>query len=150
MESWFCRLLPIAARNGVDDLASHMADGFRGDRAHWDCRTMLAIVAGALAVGVLIWFVSRLACGRDRRASRCGPKELFATLCRAHRLSWRDSWLLRRLARVQQLDDPARVFPDPDRLDCQDLAPSLKRHAPRLQSLRSRLFADLADVAETG
>ena len=45
------------------------------------------------------------------------PNRLFLSLCRAHRIAWSDRWLLWRLAASQRLEDPVRVFLEPERLD---------------------------------
>jgi hypothetical protein len=146
MMFWRSPALPFAGHNGVDELAARMSDGFRSDRTSVDIGTIVALLAGAAGIGFLLWIVAHLVGGYDRRATFNSPRKLFLRLCRAHRLTWRDTWLLWRLARSQRLGDPARLFLEPERFDPSDLAPGLRRHAERLQSLRDRLFADLSDL----
>ena len=144
MESWSCRALLLAERNGLDELASRMADGFRGDRVRLDFGQVAAMLLVAAGLAAVIWFLSRLTGGRDRRSVSNSPAKLFVSLCRTHGLNWKDTWLLWRLARWQQLDDAARLFLEPDHFDLDGLSPSLAAWGERLKSLRSRLFADLA------
>jgi hypothetical protein len=143
MGSWCFGDLPLLGRNGLDELASRMADGFRGDRARWDSTTLIAMVAGTTAIILLLWIVSRYVGRQDRRTVHQSPGKLFLRLCSAHRLTWTETWLLWRLARWRRLGDPARLFLEPERFDTRDLAPVLARHTPRIQSLCVRLFAGL-------
>jgi len=144
MESWCCRVLLLAERNGLDELASRMADGFRGDRVRLDFGLVVVMLLGAAGLAAAILFLSRLAGGRDRRSVSNSPGKLFVSLCRAHGLTWKDTWLLWRLARWQQLDDTARLFLEPDHFDLDGLSPPLAARGERLKSIRGRLFADLA------
>jgi len=148
MGSWCCRVFLLAERNGLDELASRMADGFRGDRVRLSPGTVVGMVLGAVALAAAIWFLSRLAAGNDRRSVSNSPGKLFLSLCRAHGLTCKDTWLLWRLARWQQLDDAARLFLEPEHFDFAGLSPPLVARQQRLKSLRDRLFADIA-VPET-
>jgi hypothetical protein len=134
----------LAEGNALDELASHMAEGFRGDRVRLDSSLVIGLLSGALGIVLVFWVLSRLVGGQDRRATCNSPGKLFVSLCRAHQLTFKDAWLLWRLARWQQLDDPARLFLEPEHFDPSGFGPRLTAHAQRLQSLRDRLFADLA------
>jgi hypothetical protein len=144
MESWCSCALLFAERNGLDELASRMADGFRGDRVRLDFGLVAGLLLGAVGLAAVFWFLSRLAGGHERRLVSNSPAKLFVSLCRAHGLAWQDTWLLWRLARWHQLDDAARLFLEPEHFDLDGLSPDLGARAERLKSLRDRLFADLA------
>ena len=146
MESWCSRALLLAEHNGLDELASRMADGFRGDRVRLDSGLVAGLLLGAAGLVIVFWFLSRLADGRGRRSVSNSPMKLFVSLCRAHGLAWQDTWLLWRLARWQQLDDAARLFLEPEHFNLEGLSPDLSARGQRLKSLRDRLFADLADL----
>jgi hypothetical protein len=49
------------------------------------------------------------------------------------------------VARWHELEDPTRLFLDPERFDPQGLNRLLARHATRLRWLRRRLFAGLPE-----
>jgi hypothetical protein len=135
----------LAALSGIDDLASHMAEGFHGDRWRINGGLAIGMVAGALALALALWIVSRVAGGQNRRLACNRPGKLFVSLCRAHRLGWKDAWLLWQLARWQELHDPARLFLEPERFDPPGLGPGLVPHAERLRALRNRLFEGLGE-----
>ncbi len=71
------------------------------------------------------------------------PNRLFLSLCRAHRIAWSDRWLLWRLAASQRLEDPARVFLEPERLDPDAAGPFSARRAARLERLQRKLFDEV-------
>ncbi len=143
MESWCSRALLLAEHNALDELAGRMADGFRGDRVRLDFGLIAGLLLGAAGLAAVIWFVSRLAGGRNRRSVSNSPAKLFMSLCRVHGLAWQDKWLLWRLARWQRLDDAARLFLEPEQFDLEGLSPDLGARTQRLKALRDRLFADL-------
>jgi hypothetical protein len=147
MTRW-CELALLAAeRTGMDELADRAADGIRGSRVPMDSTRLITILAGLAGVVFVVWLLTKFSEQRRRPATYHSPRRLFLALAKAHRLSWMDVWLLWRLARFHQLEDPARLFLDPERFDREGLSRPLARHAARLQSLRSRLFAGLADLA---
>src|SRR5208337_1584713 len=76
---------------------------------------------------------------------------LFWALCKAHRLSWSESWLLRRVARDQGLRHPGRLFLEVHRWDEKSLGPRFALEHPRLKDLRDRIFGEAArsPVAES-
>src|SRR5271166_5063098 len=80
-------------------------EGFRsrGTTGRDDMLLGLLIVSTLLAG---MWAISRLVSLRRQRRGYNSPWRLFWTLCKAHRLTWSESWLLRRLARDQGLRDP--------------------------------------------
>jgi len=93
------------------------------------------LLATALVVGLIV--------ARCRRRSLHSPKRLFLTLCRAHRLSWKQTWLLWQLARAQGLENAALLFVDPDRFDPDYIGLWLRPQQQALLEVRKRIFAGL-------
>lgn len=129
----------LAQRSRLDDVFSE----FRGRRERVDTQYVFAGLAVLAAVILGLWIASRLASGKERRRPYHSPGLLFYGLCRAHRLSWSDCWLLWRVAQFRGLADPAAVFLEPERLDAEGLSPGLATRAWQLRGLRARLFAGL-------
>ncbi len=148
MIHWMASLWVVAEPTGLGDMAAQALDGLQRDRAAVDSTRLILIAAGFVAVVVLVGLLCRCSESRRRAAVFHSPYRLFLALARAHRLGIRDSWLLWRTARAHQLDDPARVFLEPDRLDPQGLPRHLARHAGRLEGLKNRLFVDLGELAQ--
>jgi hypothetical protein len=69
-----------------------------------------------------------------------GSGKLFASLCRAHGLSWSDRRLLRVLAHWRGLADPCKLFIEPRYFDGSSLEAAPATRLARLQELRARLF----------
>ncbi len=104
-----------------------------------DVRIGLFLIA-SVALG--IFFVIVLSKYLERRQARPRPLALFRSLCRAHRLTWGDSWLLYRVAWSQRLADPGCVFLERHRFERETLVPELQVHATRLKALAERLFSE--------
>ncbi len=147
MSRWHDLALLFAERGGVDELAGRAADGIRGDRVPMDSTRLIAILVALAGIVLAVWLLSYFSEKRRRPVAYHSPWRLFLALAKAHRLTWRDVWLLWRLSRFHQLADPARLFLEPERLDREGLSRPLARHAARLQSLRSRLFVGLTELA---
>jgi hypothetical protein len=95
-----------------------------------------AIGAVVLAVvGFHLWNLSRKSRERGETAS---PEDLMAELCKAHELSRNEQTLLMKIARDQQLAQPAALFIDPQPFDRAVDGPDVDAHACR--ALRVRLF----------
>lgn len=107
-------------------------------------RALLILVFCSLVFGVLFRLVNHWACRRCN-----SPTVLFLSLCRAHRLTWRQSWLLWRTAAAHGLHHPARIFLEMQWYDAAELPKRLQNHATELSRLRSKLF-DLDDVEGFG
>ena len=146
MTSWLGECLLLAEKTRLDEIASRMGDGFRRDAVRPDSSNMLWSLAIIVVLLVLWGLLTRLTPSQFRRAPKARPWRLFASLCRAHRLGWREVWLLWRLARLGRLAEPARVFLEPERFEPGGLPAPLRGHHARLESLRERLFAGLEDV----
>ncbi|MGH7134310.1 MAG: hypothetical protein ACREHD_01135 [Pirellulales bacterium] len=93
---------------------------------------------------VTVWGVARMFGSGDGRSSTNSTRALFNELCRAHRVSLRDWWLLMRLARHHRLTDPTLLFLESTWLDPARCPAAWQRHASRLRELRGTLFAGLA------
>ncbi len=143
MTGWYQASLLLADRSAVDRLANRMADGFRGDRARTESGQLLTILIGMIVVVAVVWILSSWTDRRRRVAAYRSPRRLFWSLAKAHRLAWRDAWLLWRLARWHGLAAPARVFLNPEWFEVEGLSRSLERREARLESLRKRLFSGL-------
>lgn len=148
MSPWCDLLFTLALASGAEEAAGRVAEGFRGERAEFDSGTLLTLALSLAAVLLVLWFTSYWSGGRRRASAYHSPGRLFLTLCRAHRLRWRDVWLLWQLARWYELEDPARLFLEPERFDPSTLSRRLTRQAARLRLLRARLFAGLRETEE--
>jgi hypothetical protein len=104
---------------------------------------LLIALLTLLAVLVVLWLAARFSGGRVGVLGGNRPRSLFVALCRVHRLTLRQSWLLWRLARQHGLRDPARLFVEPERFDAARLGPSLIRRKAELTTIGQRLFAGL-------
>lgn len=93
---------------------------------------------------VCAWGFARVFVKPENRSAGKGPQGLFRELCRAHGLTFRDWWLLRRLARQHLLSEPALLFLDPRPFEAAVAGDAWRKTAPRLRELRSRLFTGLS------
>ncbi len=100
--------------------------------------TGLVILVGMV---LAVWLLSLVLDRYGGRRPVDSSLALFLALCRAHRLRWSEWWLLWRVARDQQLKDPARLFLEPKRLDPANLGPVLRLRSEQLEAIRGRLFA---------
>jgi hypothetical protein len=103
------------------------------------------VLLGLLIVATLVagmWAISRLVSLRRQRRGYNSPWRLFWALCKAHRLAWSDSWLLRRVARDQGLYDPGRLFLEAERWEEKNLGPRFALEYPRLNALRKHIFGE--------
>ncbi|RMF89602.1 MAG: hypothetical protein D6741_17780 [Planctomycetota bacterium] len=103
------------------------------------------IAVGAVVVILVLWGLAKILDYRQRRRPYRSPFALFWTLCGRHRLSWRQTWLLWRLARARKLADPALLFADPD-----VLRPihGFERHRESLELIWEAVFGDLETELE--
>jgi hypothetical protein len=138
--------LALTQRSGAVERATLLADGARSFRTHFEPDMLITLASGLVAAVLLIWLTSFFSGARRRLTAYNSPGRLFLALCRAHRLRWRDAWLLWQLARWHELEDPARLFLEPERFDREGLNRRLTRHAVRLRWLHLRLFAGLPEA----
>jgi hypothetical protein len=138
-----CTLHPpilLAEQSRWENLSSSLSSGLRGHQIDVG-DVVAALLILACVVGV-VWLVSRFLPVLGRRGAYAGPTRLFLSLCRAHRLQWREAWWLWQLARFQRLRDPARLFLEPQRWDAASLSPSLLARQRQLIRVRDRVFAE--------
>jgi len=131
----------LAQQSRLESLGS----GFRrsGRRIDFGDVVVGLIILGGVLLG--LWLLVHLLAPQKRRWTGNSPIRLFCTLCKAHDLRWAEWWLLWRVARQQRLQDPVRLFLDPEWLDPAGLGPGLQGQVPRVRAIRARLFADLPD-----
>jgi hypothetical protein len=96
------------------------------------------LMAVALVAG--LWAATRLLGMKRRRRGYYSPWQLFRALAKAHRLTWSDRMLLRRIARQQSRRDPARVFLEMQLWDEQALGHAFALEFVRLRTLRKQVF----------
>ena len=130
MQDLFRAFRMYKAQDGVDDFVH-----------------MLLVVAGILALLLILSYIINY---WQRRRGYDSPLGLFLSLCRAHNLKWKERWLLWRLARLESIADPARLFLEPQWFVSSHLPEAFQQQASQLKSIRDRLFADLADNPKLG
>lgn len=132
MTSW----LLLAERSLFRDMGS----GFRDKRENMDgtdlLMWMLLVVGVFVVIGIIAHFVAR----RDKRELYNSPRALFRQLCKAHGLEHASRALLKRMARQQQLAQPARLFLEPERFGVENLSPELAAQQAAIAALKQRLF----------
>jgi len=129
----------LAQQSRLESLGS----GFRKSGRRIDSGDVLVGIVIFAGVMLGLWLLAYFLAPQKRRWRGNSPLRLFCTLCKAHDLRWVEWWLLWRVARQQRLQDPVRLFLDPERLDPAALGPGLQTQAERVSSIRARLFADL-------
>lgn len=137
MNPTLCYGILLAQRSRFDSLSS----GFQGRRARIETEDIVAgllVLGGLIVVCLLMSLVVRL---RERRVYT-SRTALFLSLCRAHRLPWRQWWLLWRVARRRRLRDPACLFLEPEHLEPGRLPAAFQARGEELDQLRERLFAE--------
>ena len=132
---------PLAEQDRMQDL-------FRAFRAAQAREGMGGVVYGLLILAVILtvmFILSVFINYRRQREGYASPLGLFLNLCREHKLKWRERWLLWRLARIEQLSDPARLFLEPEWFASSSLPGEMRQHAAKLKSICDRLFADVRE-----
>lgn len=135
--------LLVAQSSRLDDMARRLADGFRPDGGRPETGSYVVIASLLIGLAVALWLLARAAGRGQRRLARNSPRHLFVSLCRAHGLKRADRKLLRRLARQCQLQDPARLFVEPDWFVQAASSLAWQQGAERLEAVRRRLFEGL-------
>jgi hypothetical protein len=98
-----------------------------------------SIAAVSLAIIVCFWAISTyLSIQRQRNSN--SPWQLFADLCKAHKLSRGERQMLQRLAGQHRLELPAMLFVEPSWYSVEKIGLSWG-HRDELDKLRQRLFA---------
>jgi hypothetical protein len=113
---------------------------FDHERPRFDAEhlwTILSIVA--LVVGFAV--VSYRSSQRAKRPFDVDKStKLFRELCRAHRLSFGNRRLLKRLAAARNLSEPTLLFVEPRHFEIGQLPDGLCRYADEIRMLRDCLF----------
>ena len=104
---------------------------------------LLILLFAAIGLAVLLFVLSKVFSSGEKKGNINSPVRLYWALCRAHRLSMLDRWLLWRVARHWRLSNPALVFVEPELLDADSLGPSFAGRAAGIKSLHERLFDGL-------
>lgn len=99
----------------------------------------LMLVAAGLATVVAVYIFVR---DSWQKRMSLSPRGLFNELCRAHRLKWSQRRLLWRLAKSQNLPNPAALFLTPDCFTIGRLTAEIRPHAEELHKLSERIFAE--------
>jgi hypothetical protein len=99
-----------------------------------------SIAEMALAIVVCLWMIARYFSAHQERSSK-SPWRLFFDLCSAHKLSRRERNLLKQLASLHRLEQPAMLFVEPSCYSVEKLGPKWVRREEELDGLRQRLFA---------
>jgi hypothetical protein len=90
---------------------------------------------------VLLWLlVTHLGGGAEGAGEQDNPRRLFHNLCQSYRLRWGERRLLWRIAREQEIDDPARLFLEPERFD-QAMTDAMPSYRAQLRALKEQIFA---------
>ena len=103
----------------------------------WELLGVLLTLGVTVAVALAAWRLLR----QIRQHGYDSPALLFWQLCRAHRLSVRDSVRLYRLAIRQRLPQPASLFLRPELFDPRELKTRRPGEIMQLSRLRDKLFS---------
>jgi hypothetical protein len=120
---------------------NNFAREFQGRETRLNSGYLAAGLLVVLGMCLAVWLLGQLLERYGGRRPVDNARTLFLALCRAHRLRWSEAWLLWRVARDQQLTDPARLFLEPNRLDPAKVDPVLRRRSAELEAISQRLFA---------
>ncbi len=104
-------------------------------------------------VTVLVLLVAAASLISNRMARRQKPgyrssRRLFHDLCRAHGLDQKKRMLLRQMARYQRLQQPARLFLEPERFDAANLGSVLAARRGEIQRMRDIVFGKRLKIQE--
>lgn len=130
----------LAQKDPLEDIARE----FRGRETRVESGYLIMGLLILVGIVVGIWVLAKVLERYEKRRPMNSSLMLFLGLCKAHRLRWTQRWLLWRVARDQQLKDPARLFMEPERLDPSNLRGVLRLRGPQLEAIRSRLFAGMS------
>jgi hypothetical protein len=101
----------------------------------------LLVTAGVFVFAVAVWLIVRNRLERHRARTIDAPAKLFRELCRAQRLSWKETALLQEIADRRGLETPSLLFVREDYFDGDDEALD-ERGRREKRALRERLFAE--------
>jgi len=124
-----------------------MGNRFRQEGTTFDAVTGLWLLVAAIVFILALWLLSKYV-QYDGQRPYYSRWRLFVQLCHAHRLSWRQRWMLWRLARSQRLPQPALLFVEPERLTRAHVPPRFEKYQSQLDALHRRLFQQAPDATE--
>ena len=119
-----------------------LGDGVSGRNAQLSVDELLVLVAIAGAGVLLIIWLKGLLRRQDPTRTCNKPKQLFAQLCKEHRLTSQYRQVLAELAKSLQFPNPAEIFLRPEAFNVATLPPQLRPDADRVFILREKLFAE--------
>jgi len=125
---------------GQADRLQSMGNRFRGRSAEFNSDDLVTGLILVAAVALAVFILARLRARQEKRGTYNNPWALFRELCKAHQLDRASCRLLRELARSQRLDQPARLFLEPERYEPSQLSPQLAKQVEALRELRDRLI----------
>lgn len=105
---------------------------------HWI--DLVPIIVGAALIALAWQIFNKVRNYRDFKQPCNDPAKLFRELCQVHALDRSAQGVLRRLAQVYRLAQPAEVFVTPQIFDPERLPASLREDAARIRELRKLLF----------
>ena len=94
---------------------------------------------------ILLFVLANLFSAREKKRAANSPLRLFWELCRTHKIKLSQRWLLWRIARAHELQDPGILFVEPELFDADLLGAAFKGKAAAIASLHRQLFAGLAE-----
>jgi hypothetical protein len=124
-----------------------MGDGFRDKREHFDPTDLIFWVGALVGLFATLAILARVIARREARQVYNSPRALFRALCAAHQFDRHDRAVLRKLARHYGLDQPARLFVEPERFADAGKNPDLNHMRERIAEIGKRLFVIPADEA---
>ena len=116
---------------------------FRVDHEKLDPTLIFSSAIVLLTVVIFLWLLHRMMNRQEGRRVYNSPKLLFRSLCRLHELSSPERRALTNLVRGEQPPQPALLFLSPERFDAAIAGTNSASQRKLLESLRTKLFADL-------
>ena len=138
MNAWPSINIQLLAQ--IDRLQQGLRNRFSGPRAKFGTEDAITAIGAIVAVAIVLYFVNRWHNRHSGRHSYNNPQAMFGELCKAHNLDRKTAQLLKRVASWQRLEQPARLFLEPERFEPANLSPELERYSAELLELRSKLF----------
>ncbi len=136
MNSLTLQLVLLAEKGRFSDMGRQ----FRTASESSNYLHLLILFAVLVGLGLAIWLAMQILQRKNRKHYH-SPRALFGELCQTHDLSRAEQQLLRRLASTHALEQPARLFLEPQRFDPISAGDLSADDRQQIVSLRSKLFA---------
>ncbi len=117
-----------------------LGDGLHRSRGRVDFIEMLPWLIGLVVMIAVVTAVVAYFRYQDLSKPCNDPNRLFRELCRTHKLDRASCRLLRQLALLTGLPQPAEVFLTPTLFEANQLPEQLRAEQERVRELRERLF----------